>query len=137
MQVLKFISVGVINTGVDFLVLNVLIWIFPIDGSTHLYTFFKAISFLAAVINSYVMNKYWVFSETQRTSKLHEGFLFLIVSGIGFVLNVAISTFVFSFVTNTFQIGHHIGANIGALVGSVLVLFWNFIGYKLFVFKKQ
>lgn len=136
LQVLKFGSVGALNTLVDFLVLNILILAFTVGVDGKYYTFFKSISFVVAVINSYMFNKYWVFARQDNELKMKEGFLFFVVSLLGFFLNISISTYAFIFVTNSLDIGHHWGANVGALIGSVTVLVWNFIGYKLIVFKK-
>lgn len=135
-EVIKFGSVGVLNTLVDFLVLNILILAFTVGKNGEFYTFFKSISFVVAVINSYMFNKYWVFARENNEMKIKEGFLFFTVSIFGFLLNISISTLAFIFVTNSLDFGHHWGANTGALVGSVVVLAWNYIGYKLIVFRK-
>lgn len=134
-RIFRFVIVGVLNTAVDFAVLNILVFLFGVGAHNQLYPVFKAVSFLVAVVNSYFFNKYWVFGGGARVSRVQEGTLFLVVSGIGFVLNICISTGVFIFVTSRFSLNPHVSANIGALVGSLLVLAWNFVGYKVFVFK--
>jgi putative flippase GtrA len=135
LEIIKFAFIGGLNTVIDFAVLNALIFLFGVGEKGQFYVIFKAISFLVAVANSYLFNKRWVFTEDTKTSKVLEKFLFFIVSGIGFLLNVSISTGVFTFVTYKFSVGHNFAANIGALCGSAFLFIWNFAGYKLIVFK--
>lgn len=140
-QFLKFGVVGVLNTLVDLGVFNLLIFLF---GLVHgpLFAVFKTISFVVAVVNSYFMNKHLVFN-TQRTltltekGKSTEFSLFLIVSIVGLLLNVLVSYAVFA--TGKMlapETSYYLFANLGALLGSGVVMLWNFLGYKFFVFKK-
>jgi len=118
---------------IDFAVLNGLVLIFIPGKSTSLYILFKSISFLAAVINSYYLNKYWVFRE-QISTKSKFGHFF-VVSVVGFFLNVATASLVFHVLSGTYPNQTQLIANAGAIVGTGVVLFWNFVGYKFFVFK--
>lgn len=130
---LKFISVGMLNTVIDFAVLNICVFLFGTGEHGGLFVVFKSISFLAAVANSYVLNKWWVFEHDTRMG-VKEPILFLIISAIGFWINVSISFSVFTlFVQDT---SAQLAANIGALIGTCVVFAWNFIGYRFFVFKK-
>ena len=56
------------------------------------YSGFKGISFIAAVVNSYFWNKYWVFASTGKNKK-GEFLKFFIISAIGFGINVGIASF--------------------------------------------
>ena len=135
-QVYKFAFVGVINTLVDFAVLNWLLFIFGFGINGSHYVFFKSISFVVAVVNSYFFNKFWVFEKKNR---LHgtEPYLFFSVSIIGMLLNVSISSLMFQFLSTHNVLSVYLSVNTGALVGSVGVLVWNFVGYKFIVFKAQ
>ncbi|MCR4330316.1 MAG: GtrA family protein [Patescibacteria group bacterium] len=134
-QFLKFGVVGILNTLVDLGVFNLLIFLF---GLVHgpLFAVFKTISFVVAVVNSYFMNKHLVFN-TQGAGKSTEFSLFLIVSIVGLLLNVLVSYAVFA--TGKMlapEVSFYLFANLGALLGSGIVMLWNFLGYKFFVFKK-
>ena len=131
---LKFAIVGVLNTLIDLIVLNCLIVFFGVGVHGEMYILFKSISFLAAVINSYILNKYWVFEHTESAS-VKETSLFLFISIIGFVLNVGVSFGVFILIKDT-GIFLSLVPTISALCGTSVVLLWNFIGYKFIVFKK-
>lgn len=58
LQLIKFLYVGALNTFVDLAILNILIW-FSSMSTGFEFTLFKGISFIAAMMNSYVWNKFW------------------------------------------------------------------------------
>lgn len=134
-QFIKFASVGALNTIIDLGVLNGLILVFGLGISGTHYTYFKSISFACAVINSYFFNKYWVFKK-KETFKTKEPILFAVVSITGLFLNVGVSGSVFKMVTLIGNIPLYLAVNIGAVAGIVVVLAFNFLGYKFLVFKK-
>lgn len=144
-QIGKFGVVGVLNTLVDWGVLTLLILIFKnnsgieakdilIAGITF-YSFYKSVSFVAGNINSYFWNKFWTFSANTGKDAKIEWLQFFIISVIGFALNVAISSYVFSL--SLFSLNSGQRAMFGAAVGTVVILAWNFLGFKYIVFKSK
>ncbi len=139
-RVVRFILVGVLNTAIDFAVLNILISAFGLGGNNHfLYIVFRSISFSVAVVNSFFWNKRWVFKRNRRVLHQygeHTQFelgSFLGVSVVGLVINSLLALFFFSVMSPVLPTFY--AANIGALIGTCGALAWNFIGYKKFVFK--
>lgn len=132
---IKFFGVGVLNTAIDLVVLNALVYAFGAGENGKLYIFFKTISFLVAVTNSYFLNKFWVFSVRENRGA-KEPALFLVVSIIGLVCNVSISYAVFGLL-QSLNASLFVSTSAGALIGSVVVFAWNFIGYKFLVFKNK
>lgn len=130
----KFFSVGLLNTAVDFAVLNVCVYLFGTGAHGELFVFFKAFSFLVAVTNSYFFNKYWVFEHNTKI-EVKETSLFFIVSCVGLLLNVSISLLIFTLFAD--QTHEQIAANAGALMGTAIVFGWNFLGYRFFVFTRD
>ena len=134
-QLSKFGLIGVANTVVDLGIYNLFIFITDISTG-YLISVFKCFSVLAAIINSYMWNKFWSF-EKKETGNLSEEFTqFLLISLIGLLLNVGITTFVVNVIGAPAGVEDKTWANVGGLAASILVLSWNFVGYKFFVFKK-
>ncbi|MFA7208859.1 MAG: GtrA family protein [Parcubacteria group bacterium] len=137
-QFAKFFVVGIMNTGVDLVILNILMF------STRqtegiFYSFFKTLSFLAAVIFSYFINKHWTFQDKSDTDAHKKFYQFIGISIIGAFINVTVATLVVGIarpMIGTDLISGQLWGNIGALSGTAVGLFWNFIGYKFWVFKK-
>lgn len=134
-QLSKFGLIGIANTVIDLGIYNLFIFMSDVS-SGYLIAVFKSFSVLAAIVNSYVWNKFWSF-EKKETANVGEEFTqFLLVSLVGLLLNVGITAFVVNVIGAPAGIADKTWANIGGLTASILVLTWNFIGYKFFVFKK-
>lgn len=141
-QIIKFSLVGVLNTTVDLLILNIMANLFCITTGTG-FAIIKSCSFMGAVICSYFVNKYWTFEDKSIKNHRRKFSQFLIVSLIGMFINVFTATLV---VTSLKAPINHIlqlpiltdaiWINIGALSGTAVGLIWNFIGYKFIVFKE-
>ncbi len=133
-QLGKFIVTGGLNTFLDFAVLNILMTSTAIFAGGW-FSFFKAVSFSVAVINSYFWNKYWTFEAgNKRRAEFME---FLLVSIIGLGINVVAASFLVRYIQPIGGVSAITWANIGALVATILALLWNFLGYKFLVFRKK
>jgi putative flippase GtrA len=149
-EVAKFILVGGLNTLVDWGVLSFLILTFKHSGvdsnkvlfevfsiAIILYTLLKAISFVIATTNSYIWNKFWTFKR-KTTEKLGREFMqFIIISIIGFLINVIIASSVFKFIPRLGGLNIEQWALVSAAIASIIALVWNFVGYKFIVFNKK
>lgn len=134
-QLSKFGLIGVTNTVVDLGIYNFFIFTSDIS-SGYLIVVFKSFSVLSAIVNSYVWNKFWSFEKKETSDVSKEFTQFLMVSLIGLLLNVSITAFVVNIIGAPAGMAEKTWANIGGLTASILVLTWNFIGYKFFVFKR-
>ena len=143
-QIARFGVVGIINTGLDFAILNILIYTTGIYSGAWL-SVFNTISFGIAVINSYFLNKYWAFGTggSVRTTEVSR---FLTVSLIGLTINTLIvyvlgTFFILSFRLSDgapfIELAAGLWDNLAKLAATAISLVWNFIGYKLFVFKNR
>jgi putative flippase GtrA len=94
------------------------------------------LSVAIAIINSYIWNKYWSFQKKEMREVSKEFTHFVSVSLVGLVLNVAITSFITNLIGPAFGFNQIAWATLAGATASALVLLWNFLGYKLFVFKK-
>ncbi|MDO8663552.1 MAG: GtrA family protein [Candidatus Wildermuthbacteria bacterium] len=137
-QAVKFVLVGGLNTLIDLGVLNLLIFMTGIATGFG-YSAFKGISFTVAVVNSYIWNKRWTFKGSESNKGAKEFGQFLVVSLIGFGINVGIASLVVNVIGNPFVfsgISAKLWANAGAIIATFCTMTWNFVGYKFIVFKK-
>ncbi len=67
-QMLRFALAGGLNTLVDLLILNGLLWLFPTNSSSTLLAF-NSLAYSIGAINSFLLNKYWTFGQKQRTTR--------------------------------------------------------------------
>ena len=142
-QAAKFILVGGLNTLIDWGVLNLLLFFINVS-SGPLYSVSKGVSFAVAVVNSYFWNKHWTFKKSaqlarpgeEQKSARQEVLQFFLVSIIGFAINVLVASLVVNVWGPHFGISAKLWATVGAACGTVIGLAWNFLGYKLFVFKR-
>ncbi|MBI2439254.1 MAG: GtrA family protein [Candidatus Moranbacteria bacterium] len=134
-QLSKFGLVGVTNTVIDLGIYNLFIFMSDVS-SGYLIAVFKSFAVMTAIINSYVWNKFWSFEKKDVANVGEEFTQFLLVSLTGLLLNVGITAFVVNIIGAPVGITEKAWANVGGLTASILVLTWNFVGYKFFVFKK-
>jgi putative flippase GtrA len=137
-QAKRFCIVGLVNTAVDIIVLNLLILIAGTGHTGPLFTVFKTISFVAALLNSYWMNSKWTFVDETAGGKpsMSQGAQFVVVSALSAVVNVASASYVATFLTPPAEL-HHYWPTVAALVGTVFSFVFNFVGYKYLVFSSR
>lgn len=137
-QATRFCIVGVINTAVDIVVLNGLIFLTGTGHTGPLFTFYKTISFAAALLNSYYMNSKWTFAGGDRgaRSTVAQGAQFVVISVLSSVVNIASASYVATYMKPPSGLEHY-WPTVAALVGTVFSFVFNFIGYKYLVFSNR
>lgn len=131
LQFIKFGIVGVVNTGVDWVVFYVLINNFL--GDFHAIA--KAISFTVAMLNSYLWNTVWTFKKEYQNVKENKSAVFgkfLAVSLVGWGLNVL----VYAFAAKDLQIEIFNRDLLPLVFASGAAIVWNFFANKLWTYKK-
>jgi putative flippase GtrA len=131
----KFAVVGVLNSGVDFGILNSLMLITGLSSGAA-FLAFKSISVTLGVINSYIWNKYWTFGAVKSSEARRELVSFMVVTLIAVAVNVAGADVIVNVIGAPHGVSPRLWANVGAISGAGLTLFTNFFGYKFFVFRK-
>lgn len=138
-QFIKFALVGIANTLVDWAVFYLLIlFIIPDDKLLA-----KAISFVVAAINSFVLNSIWTFRQefysgikdkNLRFYRIANYFIrFFVVSLVGFAINYFAFRWVIFNIAGTSFANY---ANIISLISaSSAALVWNFVINKFWTYK--
>ena len=120
-QLIKFGMVGVMNTLVDFIVYQVLVYF-----GLH-YAAAQCISYSCGLLNSYFFNSRWTFKETKKYTK-QEFARFILVNLISLGISVLLLRLCYEVLGITSDL-------VAKLIVTALVMVINFIGNKLFVFK--
>lgn len=140
-QFIRFGLIGGLNTGVDLVILFALMTLSGLEAGLA-YIIFKTISFCAAATFSYFMNKRWAFKDNSKTKQVRKFSQFFAVSVLGAVINVTVAALVVNYLqpalggTLIIPLSGKVWGIVGGLGGTAFGLIWNFMGYKLLVFKK-
>lgn len=135
-QIAKFGLIGVLNTVVDFAVLNLLMWIFDIYSGTWIIAF-NVTAFSLAVINSYIWNRFWTFKIKSRQDVPEEFIKFISISIVGVIINSGIVYSITEFIDPVFGLTPELWANVAKILATGIAMVWNFVGYKFWAFKQE
>lgn len=130
----KSFLVGILNTFIDLGILTILMTYFNVFSGLS-FSVFKGVSFSGATLNSYFWNKFWTFKKEGSEQTLKETSQFYLITTGGFLINLAISSFVVNVITPQFGLSQELWAYVGAITAVFFGFIWNFVGYKLIVFK--
>lgn len=146
----RFVVVGLVNTGIDFIILNLLSNLTGVGIHDPKIVYLNVISFSIATTNSYFLNKHWAFEDASK-GQSKQFSIFLLVSVLGAALNTAVLKFSVTLFPSAFASLSHLitlilplsvwnsidlTLNLAKVFATGVSLVWNFVGYKLFVFKK-
>lgn len=130
----KFAAVGTLNSFVDSGVLNLELLAVDHPGAWA-FRLMNTVSVFAATTNSFFWNKFWTF-DSKEPATIGQTAKFYSIAIMGFLLNVAAASLLYTNVAHPSSISDKLWANIAKLAGIAASFLWNFIGYKFFVFKK-
>ena len=133
----KFSVVGAIGAVVDFGTFNLLRGVFGVPA-----TIAQMFSFLAAVTNNFLWNRYWTYPDSRSKPVGRQATQFLIVNTVG----LAVRTGVFILVQPAMIAlaeavlpsqadAVAIGQNLALVIAVVVVLFWNFVVNRVWTYS--
>jgi putative flippase GtrA len=130
-QISRFALIGGLNTLLDLLILNGLLWFFPTSNSflILLYTIF-AYSFGA--VQSFLLNKYWTFQRHRPTTWM-ELMRFTITTLFGLAWNCAF-IWLASIIAHPFVTNPVVWTNIVRMIAIGSASMLSFLGMRLWVF---
>jgi len=132
----RFAVVGFSNFAIDIGILNILQWITSIGIRGRWYIVFKFLSFLGAVMNSFLWNRAWTF-EKKGNGEAQAFAKFFIITGINTIIDVVIAASLTSYIVPPFGLSGKMWSTIAAAIAAAFVMMLNFLSYKFIVFKKE
>ena len=145
-RISRFVVVGIFNTGLDFTLLNMLVFVFGFAVVPA-----NIISTLTAMSFSYILNHSFVFkSESSKSKRQYLLFIVITVFGLLVIQNgiihvmtnqlVALPNAVYSWIVSplfdtTFS-KEFIQLNIAKITATLATMIWNYQLYKRVVFKE-
>jgi glycosyltransferase involved in cell wall biosynthesis len=124
LQIVKFGTIGVINTFIDFVGYVSFTRLIPFFETRILAA--KAISFFMGTVFSFIMNRRWTFS-VKRAPTIGEVVRFYSTVGLGIFINLA-SVYVFHSIFGFYDI-------FAVIIATVITFAWGFIFSKYWVFR--
>lgn len=146
-RVVRFAAVGVVNTGVDFLVLNILVFGFGLNKLPA-----NMISVSVAITISYLLNHSIVFKQVGEGSDHKRRialFVIITLTGAFIIQNIVIYLFshvitfpasILQSITDTLGINFteaFVLLNTAKLAATVCTMAWNYLLYRKYVFVKS
>jgi putative flippase GtrA len=135
MKVVRFGVVGVLNTLIDFAVLNLLLVLFGVTTGWPL-VLCNAVAFLAASLNSYWLNKKWTFAQKGRAT-LRQYLVFLALAGSGLLINSLVLYLLVTGLTRPSWLSPILWINVAKAAASGASLVWNYLAYRYVVFGEK
>ena len=132
-QFLRYCLVGGVNTLVDVLMLNILLWRFP-THNVQVLVVYNSVAYLCGAASSFFLNKYWTFQHTHKTTVREvRRFAISIVLELIYsnVLVWLVGKALQPFIANTTLWGNAVklvAVVCGAVLSYSLMRFWTFAG---------
>ena len=134
---IRFGIVGLIGSLIDFGFLNLFTLVFKLP-----YVLSSVFSFSLAVINNYILNRFWTFPNSRKDPVLNQLVQFGLVSLVGLLIRTPLlawlekvliplaEKWVPNFLTPTI-----IGHNVGLAIGIGVVMLWNYFANRFWTFR--
>lgn len=133
-QMVRFCIVGALNTIIDVLTLNILLWRFPTHDA-NLLLLYNSVAYALGAINSFSLNKYWTFQRRQTISG-GELVRFAIVNVAGIIINDSI-IWIVARMLHPLIVSNQLWANaskLAAISGTMIV---SYLGMRLWIFASK
>lgn len=132
----KFATVGAAGSVTDFTVLNIMIQVFGFPLAVA-----NMISFSAAVIQNFTLNRLWTFPESKQRDARQQLAQFAVVSIIGLGINTLVVLAVHHALEALWMsllgpgVGFVVSYNFAKAFAIGVVLFWNFSINRLWTYR--
>ncbi|WP_432985725.1 GtrA family protein [Dactylosporangium sp. CA-233914] len=129
-ELFKFGAVGCVNTAVDFILVNALLFIGPLKA--------KIVAVVVATTVSYLLNRQWTYKNRDSGSVRREYVLFFALNGVGLLIQeagLAVAKYGLHF--NEANPDDRLAFNIANAAGIGLAMIFRFWAYRTWVFTDQ
>jgi glycosyltransferase involved in cell wall biosynthesis/putative flippase GtrA len=133
-QFVRFVLVGCMNTMIDLLVLNGLLWLWPEQGTARL-LLFNTIAYACGALNSFVFNRYWTF-QREGPPNAREGARFLLVTLAAIACNDLI-LWLMSTILHPVHLTPTLWTNVSKVVAIGSTILLSYLGMRLWVFVQS
>lgn len=130
-QLIRFALIGILNTGVDIVLLNLLLWRFP-THSANLLLGYNSLAYTLGAINSFYLNKYWTFRQRKKIAG-SEVLRFALLSLLGIFCNDGI-IWIVARVLHPLIASNFLWANASKVVAIIGTATISYVGMRLWVF---
>ncbi len=125
----RFAVVGVFGAIVDFGTFNLLTSFFGVRAVIS-----SVISFIAAIINNFVWNRYWTYPDSRSKPVVRQLMVFSMISVAGLLIRTPLFAFLEGRLIRLFTEMHLPGSldaifiahNLALAIAVIVVMFWNF-----------
>ncbi|MFI5906630.1 GtrA family protein [Dactylosporangium sp. NPDC051541] len=126
-ELFKFGSVGCINTAVDFILVNALLFIGPLKA--------KIVAVVVGTVISYFLNRQWTYKDRSSGSMRREYVLFFALNGVGLLIQeAALAVAKYGLHFNESNPDDRLAFNIANAAGILLATAFRFWAYRTWVF---
>src|SRR6266566_7074511 len=133
-QFMQFGLVGCVNTSIDLLVLNGLLWLWPGQNIARL-LLFNTLAYTFGALNSFVFNRYWTF-QREGPPNAREAARFLLVT----LAAIACNDLLLWFMRNILHPAHldpTLWTNVSKVVAIGSTILLSYLGMRLWVFVQS
>ena len=130
----RFSAVGILNTLIDVITLNVLLWRFPTHNA-NLLLVYNSVAYTLGALNSFCLNKYWTFKQKNRTTT-KEIVRFVVLSFAGILCNDSI-LWLTARLLHPFIANNVLWANISKAIAIAGTMTLSYLGMRLWVFTTR
>ena len=106
---------------------------YKLDPAAASVPVFKTLTTTVAIFNSFLWNRLWTFQIRGKENRGKHFQKFFVLSIIGLILNTAITTLLSEFLPGATKTR----TGIALIAATFVVMFWNFLGQKFWIFKSQ
>lgn len=130
----KFLLVGLSNAVVDLVVLNLLLILYPTRSDFWLSTY-NTVGVAFAILNSYIWNRYWTFSDVSQGSR-SERIKFILQALLNIGLNDVIWVWAAQYLTLDRSLPFFVSSNLAKGAAMFVSSSITYTILRLFVFRK-